>query len=241
MIQARNSLDVLLARRPGTSANLPQTLEELPELGPVPIGVPALLLERRPDIMAAEFTLRAANERVGVSIAQLYPDLTLTGTYGFSGDTVEEIFQQDETEMYAAIMNLAQPIFRGGQIRAQIDASKARFEELAAIYAGTVLGAIREVEDALLTEQMLAEQLEQTQIRLTEAEAAEDLSRQRYQNGVEGILSVLESERRSRLAEEELIVLQGQIWTSRVNLYLALGGDWDKEEEILAVGNDNEI
>lgn len=240
LITAHNALDVLLARRPGTTGDLPMSLNELPALPSLPIGVPADLIDRRPDIVAAEFSLRSANEQVGVSVAQLFPDLTLTGTYGFSGDTMEEIFQQDETEMYAAIISLAQPVFNAGRLRSQVDAAKARYEELTAVYAATVLNAIREVEDALVSERLLAEQLEQTKIRLAEAQAAEDLSRQRYQNGVEAILSVLESERRSRMAEEELIVLQGQIWTARVNLYLALGGDWDMDEETLAMENNDE-
>jgi len=231
LITARHALDVLLAHRPGSSDELPQTLADLPDLGPVPVGLPAFLLDRRPDVRAAEFSLRAANERIGVSIARLYPDLTLTGNYGFSADTVEDIFQQDETEMYAAIFRLAQPIFKGGQFRAQIDAAEARYAELAANYAGTVLTALREVEDALVTEQMLQTQLKHARVRFREAGAAESLSRQRYQRGVEGILAVLESERRRRMSEEELTVLKGRLWTTRVNLFLALGGDWDYNEQ----------
>ncbi len=234
LITARNALDVLLARRPGSSENLPETLEELPQMDSIPIGLPASLLDRRPDIKAAEFTLIAANERVGVSIAQLFPDFGLTGTFGYSGDTIQEIFKYDYTEMYSEIMHLAQPIFKGGQLQAQIKAAKARYEELAANYAGVVLNALKEVEDALVTEQKLVEQLEQAQIQLTEARAAEDLSRQRYENGVEGILAVLESERRSRASEEQLIILKGQIWSSRVNLHLALGGDWNNTQKTYA-------
>ncbi len=231
LITARHALDVLLARRPGSSDELPKTLEDLPDLGPVPVGLPAYLLDRRPDVRAAEFSLRAANERIGVSIARFYPDLTLTGNYGFSADTIEDIFQQDETEMYAAIFQLAQPVFKGGQLRAQVDAAEARYAELAANYAGTVLTAMREVEDALVTEQMLQTQLEHARVRFREAGAAESLSRQRYQRGVEGILAVLESERRRRMSEEELTVLKGRLWTTRVNLFLALGGDWDYQEQ----------
>jgi len=231
LITARHALDVLLAHRPGSSDELPQTLEDLPDLGPVPVGLPAFLLDRRPDVRAAEFSLRAANERIGVSIAQLYPDLTLTGNYGFSADTIEDIFQQDETEMYAAIFRLAQPIFKGGQLRAQIDAAEARYAELAANYAGTVLTAMREVEDALVTEQMLQTSLKHARVRFREASAAESLSRQRYQRGVEGILTVLESERRRRISEQEVTILKGQLWTTRVNLFLALGGDWDYQEQ----------
>ena len=234
LITAQNALDVMLGRRPGSSESLPETLEDLPTMGNIPIGLPATLLERRPDIKAAEFTLIAANERVGVSISQLYPNLSLTSSYGFSGDTAEEIYIEDFPEMYSLIINLAQPIFKGGQIKAQIKAAKARYEELAANYAGTVLNALREVEDALITEQKLKEQLEQAQIQLTEARAAEDLSRQRYQNGIEGILAVLESERISRSAQEQLIILKGQIWSSRVNLHLALGGDWNETQKTYA-------
>jgi multidrug efflux system outer membrane protein len=227
---ARNALDELLARRPGSSDELPGTLSDLPDLEPLPVGLPASLLDRRPDVRAAELMLTAANERIGVSIAQLYPDLNIVANFGYSSDFVEDIFQEDETEMYAAIMSLAQPIFRGGQIRAQIDAAEARYSELAANYAGVVLTALREVEDALISEQMLQTQLKHARVQFREASAAESLSRQRYERGVEGILTVLESERRRRLAEQEVVVLKGQIWTSRVNLFLALGGDWDSRQ-----------
>ncbi len=238
LIKARHALDVLLARPPGSGQDLPMTLTELPDLSPVPIGVPASLLDRRPDVKAAELALRSANEMVGVSIAQLYPDLTLTGSYGRSADTWEDIWR-DYSETYALLMGLAQPIFKGGQIRAQIDAAKARYEELAADYAGTVLTAMREVEDALAGEQMLQRQLEHAERRLDEARAAEELSVQRYQQGITGILTVLASEQVRRAAEQELTVLKGQIWTTRVNLYLALGGDWNrKEEKIVAVRTD---
>jgi multidrug efflux system outer membrane protein len=230
LITARNALDELLARRPGSSDELPQTLDDLPDLGPVPVGLPASLLDRRPDVRAAELMLRAANERIGVSIAQLYPDLNIVANFGYSADTIEDIFQKDETEMYAAIMSLAQPIFRGGQIRAQIDAAEARYAELAANYAGTVLTAMREVEDALVTEQMLQTQLKHARVQFREAGAAESLSKQRYERGVEGILTVLESERRRRISEQEVTILKGRIWTNRVNLFLALGGDWDYQE-----------
>ncbi|MHC4395516.1 MAG: efflux transporter outer membrane subunit [Planctomycetota bacterium] len=230
LITTHHALDVLLALRPGASQDLPQTLVDLPDLEAVPLGLPASLLDRRPDVKAAELALRAANQRVGVSIAQLYPDLTLTGNYGFSGDTFDEIFMRD-TEIYSAIFRLAQPIFRGGQLRAQVKGAKARYEELAADYAGTVLTAMKEVEDALAGEQMLQFQLDYAKIQLAEARAAENLSQQRYQRGVEGILTVLESERRRRNAEEQLTVLKGRIWTTRVNLFLALGGDWTQQEQ----------
>lgn len=237
LIKARNALDVLLARPPGSGQDLPQTLDELPDLEPLPIGVPAALLDRRPDVQAAELALRSANEMVGVSISQMYPNLTLTAAYGASADTWEDIWKQ-YSETYSLITGLTQPIFRGGQIRAQIKAAKARYEELAANYANTVLTAMREVEDALAGEQMLQKQLGYAQRRLEEAKAAEELSVQRYQQGITGILTVLASEQVRRAAEQELAVLKGQIWTTRVNLYLALGGDWEDKDKVVAAKKD---
>ncbi|MHC4644653.1 MAG: efflux transporter outer membrane subunit [Planctomycetota bacterium] len=228
LVRAHHALELLLARRPGSSEFLPETLADLPNLEPLAVGVPASLLDRRPDVVAAEMGLRAANERVGVSIAQLYPDLTFSGAWGRSGDTWEDLWI-DETEIYSGLMRLAQPVFRGGQLRAQVDAARARYEEAAANYAQTVLRALKEVEDALITEEMLRQELEDSQVQLTEAAAAENLSRERYQRGVEGILTILESERRRRIAEELLAVLKGRLWTTRVNIHLALGGDWDSE------------
>jgi outer membrane protein TolC len=225
LAMARSALDVLLGRQPGASENLPETLSDLPELGPIPVGVPAALLDRRPDVRAAEFSLWAANERVGASIAQLYPDLTLTGSYGSSSSEWRDLGDR-EFEIYSAITNLAAPIWKGGQIRAQIRAAKARYEELAAEYASTVLKAMQEVEDALTSEQLLQVQIEHRGLQFEESKAAEELSRRRYERGVESLLTVLESERNRRIAEETLTILKGRIWATRLNLHLALGGDW---------------
>ena len=234
---AANALDVLLAQPPGTSPSLPASLPDLPSLEVVPVGVPAALLDRRPDVRAAEFQLMAANERVGVSIAQLYPDLALTGSYGFTGTTWNDIWTPTtQSEVYSTIMSFSAPIFQGGQLRAQVRAAKARFAELAAVYAGVVLTAMREVEDALVGERLLREQLEHVTLQVREAQAGEELAQQRYAQGVENILTVLESQRQRRIAEEQLAILKGQIWIARINLHLALGGDWARgqpsEEEV---------
>ena len=231
LARARHSLDVLVARPPGASPELPATRPELPDLAPLPVGIPAALLDRRPDVRAAEFSLRAANERVGVSIAQLYPDLMLSASYGRSADSWDLIWR-DTSEIYSAIINLSQPIFRGGRLRAQIDVARARYEELAANYAGVVLEAMRQVEDALISEQSLQAQIEHTRLQLEESQAAEQLSLRRYERGVESLLIVLESERRRRIAEQALTILKGQVWTTRVNLHLALGGDWESGQAI---------
>jgi NodT family efflux transporter outer membrane factor (OMF) lipoprotein len=225
LTQATYALDVLLGKQPGASSTLPETLPDLPQLEAVPVGVPAALLDRRPDVRMAEFTLMAANEQIGASVAQLYPSLTITAAYGRSSSNFEDIWEHF-SETYSLTPNLVQPIFEGGRLRAQVDAAKARYSELAANYSATVLRAMQEVEIALVAEQSLQKQVEHATLQLNEARSAEDLSRRRYEQGVESILTVLESERNRRLAEDQVTVLKGQIWTTRVNLHLALGGDW---------------
>jgi multidrug efflux system outer membrane protein len=80
-------------------------------------------------------------------------------------------------------------------------------------------------------EKLQQQQLEHTELQLEQAKAAEDISRVRYEQGTEGILAVLEAEQRRRADEEQIVILKGQIWTTRVNLHLALGGDWDYQEQ----------
>jgi multidrug efflux system outer membrane protein len=230
LIKAHYVLDVLLGRRPGGGERLPDSLAELPDLVPVPLGLPAALLERRPDVRSAELLLSAASEQIGASMAQLYPDVTLLASYGANADRWRDIWEHF-SETYSATLGLSQPIFSGGRLRAQVDGAEARYVELMADYAGTVLTAMREVEDALVSERMLQEQLKHTALSLEEARAAENLSQERYQRGVDSLLAVLVIERRRRITEEQLTILRGQIWTTRVNLHLALGGDWNDQEQ----------
>ncbi|KPK37421.1 MAG: hypothetical protein AMJ65_14590 [Phycisphaerae bacterium SG8_4] len=228
LIKAHHALDVVLGRRPGSSQQLSGALDALPDLEPVRIGLPAALLDRRPDVRAAELMVCAANEDVGVSIAQLYPDLTLMANYGTTADRWRDIWERF-SETWTAALGVSQPIFAGGRLSAQVREAKARHSELAANYANTVLMAMMEVEDALVSEQMLQKELEHTELRFEQATAAESLSQERYQRGVDSILTVLETERRRRIAEELLVILKAQIWTTRVNLHLALGGDWNEQ------------
>ena len=230
LARARNALDVLLGRQPASSKDIPHTLAELPDLSPIPVGIPASLLDRRPDIRAAELALKASNERIGVSIAELYPDLTLTGSLGRSADRFGDIFKH-ETEIYSTVLRITQPIFKGGQLRARVDAAKAKNQELAANYSQAVLVALREVEDALIKEQLLQRRLKSLRRRFNEAMAAEKLATDRYTRGVERLITVLETERRRRIAENELNIIKGELWTGRVDLFLALGGDWAVDPE----------
>lgn len=225
--QARHALDVLVGRRPGAGETLPNSLPELPELAPVPLGLPAELLDRRPDLRQAESRLVAATYGVGAAIADLYPSLTLTGAAGMRSDTLSDLTSTDGL-IYNAVGSLLAPLFTGGQRRAEVKASRARVDQAAAAYAGAVLTALREVEDALVASASTVESLRFTERRLDEARAADRLARERYQRGVESLLRVLETERRLRAAEEALLATKADLWNARVDLHLALGGNWRK-------------
>jgi NodT family efflux transporter outer membrane factor (OMF) lipoprotein len=227
---ARNALDVLVGRRPATGARLPRTLPELPSVEPVPLGLPAELLDRRPDLRQSEMRLAAATYGIGVALADLYPSLSLTAAGGTRSDTLADLISS-ETFIYNAVANLVGPLFTGGQRRANVAAARARTEQAAATYAGTVLQALREVEDALVLEASVREQLAHNDQRVADARSANRIASERYQRGVETLLYVLETERRLRLAEEAWISSQADLWNARIDLFLALGGDWEPSSD----------
>ncbi|MCG8462230.1 MAG: efflux transporter outer membrane subunit [Holophagales bacterium] len=231
--QSRLGLDVLLGRRPGTGAGPDQLLDPLPALDPVPLGLPADLLDRRPDLRQGEMQLAAATSRVGVAMANLFPNLSLTGSLGSSSDTVSDLLSSD-TFVFNLVSNLVAPIFSAGQRRAEVEAARARAEQAAAAYAGSILRALREVEDALVRDNAARERLGHLERRVEEARAAQQIAEERYRRGVLPLLQVLETERRQRQAENALITAQGETWSTRVDLFLALGGDWTGADPVTA-------
>ena len=229
LILLGHALDVLCGQGPATIKALPETLPELPELAPVPAHMPSYLLDQRPDVQAAEMRLAAATEQVGVSIAQLYPDLTITATGGVSGDRFSDMFDI-QNKIWSLLFNLGAPIFSGGRLRAGVRAARAQAEQASFEYAGVVLKAFQEVEDALASEQFIQQRIELLNERVTLALEAEQLARERYLQGIDPILVGLEAERTRRLAQDELALTQGRLWQARVQLYLSLGGTWVEPE-----------
>ena len=242
---AQHSLEVLIGAAAGTTEIVPDSLPELPELTAVPVGIPAALLDRRPDLRASEFQLKASNERIGASIADMYPDLTLTGVGGYQSEAFRDIFDI-ENQVYSFVMRLAAPIYKGGRLKAQVKAARARTEQAAANYSGLVLKALQEVEDSLSSQEYLAESALHQKERLAEALRGEKLANERYSQGLEILLVVLDTERRRRLAEDQYILTKGLLYNARINLFLALGGDWKidqktaDEDNAVGAGEDNE-
>ncbi len=221
----QNALDVLLGKKPGALSITQNDLSELPALNDAITGVPAQLLDRRPDLRAAEFRVIAKNERVGVAIADMYPDLTITAGGGWRDAEISDLFSSQS--LFGNLLGeLTQTLFAGGSLRAESDAAKARLQAQASTYANEVLRAIREVEDALIQNHKLNERLAKVNQQVNEARLAEELSRDRYARGVESYLTVLATERRRQDAEASLLQVEQDYWNARIDLHLALGGDW---------------
>jgi multidrug efflux system outer membrane protein len=202
----------------------PPNLEARPPQ--VAAGIPSTLLERRPDIAAAERRMMAANASIGVAKAAFFPAVSLTGSAGYASNELSSLFEWDNrTWSLGPFISL--PIFDAGRNRAQLAQAEAAWQESVALYRQQVLIAFREVEDALSDIRILSEQAEAQQRALDAARQAADLSRKRYRAGMVSYIEVVVSER-TALATELLAnqVLELRFQAS-VSLIKALGGGWD--------------
>lgn len=220
-----HAMNVLCGKAPSSDLDTKILLADVPPLDSAPVGVPAKLLDRRPDVRAAEARLAAATERVGVSMAQLYPDLVVTASGGIVGDQFYEAYDINN-RVYALGLNVTGPLFNGGRLRGGVKAAKAAAEQAAQLFAGKILIAMQEVEDALASEYYVRQRITHYEESAQHAQNTQNLANQRYLQGAESILTVLEADRAKRLAEIQLVRSQGQLWLARVQLYLAAGGDW---------------
>ncbi|MFT5041919.1 MAG: NodT family efflux transporter outer membrane factor (OMF) lipoprotein [Hyphomicrobiaceae bacterium] len=219
------ALDVLLGIKPGSGMSIESLGSPLPNAEAPPTGIPAGLLDRRPDLLSARMFVESAVADADASVAALYPDLTLNGALGWTNDGVRDLFSA-QTLFANLIGNLTAPLFSSGRLEADVDVAQARVDRVVAAYSASVLQAVREVEDAIVTERGLLAELNERIQQRDEALLAENLARDRYQRGLENLLTVLDTERRRTGAEERVLQLQAAVWNARIDLHLALGGDW---------------
>ncbi len=198
----------------------------------VPVGLPSDLLLRRPDIVAAEHRVDAALNNLSASRKALLPSLRLTAGGGTNTtQDFREIFDP-QALVWSIAYGLSQPLFEGGRLRGEIELSAAQRDELSADYANTALNAFREVETALAAEAFFKQQENYLKKASREALLAEELSLGQYEKGLVDIITVLESQRRAFDSRSTLLTIKNQRLQNRVNLYLALGGDFDHQPDI---------
>jgi outer membrane protein, multidrug efflux system len=223
-----NQLSELMDRPPDTLHSELQQSEPVPPVPPtVPIGVPADLARRRPDIRQAEANLHAATARVGVAVANLFPQLTLSASGGFQSLGLSRLI---ETASHFASIGptLELPIFQGGALRATLRLQDVREKEAAIDYARTVLQALREVENALAAYGSDQDQRVSLAAASEASANALTIARQRYEAGVTNFIDVLNAERTLQQNQLSLAEATTAVSTDLVALYKALGGGWEE-------------
>jgi NodT family efflux transporter outer membrane factor (OMF) lipoprotein len=223
---AVRQLEVLLGRYPSGNLEPGEWLVELPT--DVPAGLPADLLERRPDVQSSAQRLVSADASLIESKRALLPAIRLTGSYGRASSELENLLE-DPFDVWSLVGNITAPVFQGGRLRANVDRSEARREEALANYRDTVLTAFREVESALAGEAFLRDQLEAVRTSAKESIGAQELAEERYERGLADIITVLESQRRAFTSRSAVLSVQNQLLQNRIQLYLSLGGDFATE------------
>ena len=221
----QQSLAVLSGRYPETRSprTQPENYFTLPL--PVPPGLPSDLLLRRPDIRAAEASLRALNAKIGVAKASRFPAIKLTGSFGYSSSELDQLFVPG-SNVWNITFGVLHPLFNAGKLKAGQRATEAQFQQGMAGYAKTVLSAFSEVESSLLTRKEQIEKREKMLTFLSEARATQRVAENRYERGLVGYLAVLDAQQARFQAEESLVLVELAILSNRVTLHRALGGGW---------------
>jgi len=220
-------LSVLVGREPGAlRAELapPQNLPPLP--GIVPVGDPAGLLRRRPDIRIAERELAGATANIGVAVADLFPRVTFTGSTGYVA-TSSGALGDSGTDAYVIAPGISWGIFDFGHVQARIGAAKWRKEGALLRYEQTVLQALEETEDSLVTHARARDRLVHDEAAVRASNTAADLARVRYENGASDFLQVLDAERTLLQSEDQLARSRTEAATSLIAVYKSLGGGWE--------------
>lgn len=206
-------------------ALLPASLAEVSAaIQPPPAGTRSEILLRRPDVVEAEYDLRAANADIGVARARLFPAISLTGLIGFASDALSGLFSSGAWN-WSAGSNITTPIFNFGGRQAGVAVSEARRDATLARYEGTIQIAFREVADALAVQNTIAERVRAARSNTAAAADTARLTEARYRGGIDNFLSSLDAQRSLYSARRSEIQTQLLLADTRINLFRALGGD----------------
>jgi len=220
ILVGENPADFHLAAIPGSNTNWH------PQPPAIPAGLPADLLQRRPDVAQAERQLASANAKIGVAKAAFFPVLTLTGSGGYLSGDVNSLFDwSSRTWTFGPSLSL--PIFAGGRNKANLQHARAAFAESVALYRQRVLVAFGDVENSLSDIHHLADQAAAQERAVDNARRAADLATDRYRSGIVAYLTVVDAEREALDNERSNAQLAGQRLIAAVQLVKALGGGWN--------------
>ena len=221
--QLEHALAVLTGQPATTFRIAEQSLAVTPPA--IPPGMPSELLERRPDISAAERRMAAANASIGVAKAAFYPTIQLDGLVGLESVNAGAVFNAS-SRMWAVGPSVTLPIFEGGRLRAGLRLSQATYEEMVANYRDTVLNGFAEVEDSLSAQTLLASQYDAVYAALLAARRELEIANNRYRDGLITYLDVATAENTTLNLEFSTVQLRGQQLVAAITLVKSLGGGW---------------
>jgi NodT family efflux transporter outer membrane factor (OMF) lipoprotein len=222
--QFEHAIAVLTGQPPATLSIAPNPLTMPPP--PVPIGVPSELLERRPDITAAERQMAAVNEQIGIAQAAYFPTVTLSATAGFASNTLASLFSWPN-RFWAIAPSLAATLFDGGLRHAQVDLQRATFDQTVASYRQTVLTSFQQIEDQLAALRILEQEAQAEAAAVKAAQDALDIANEQYLAGTIDYLAVIIQQTTLLTAERTAIDILTRRLTASVLLIEALGGGWN--------------
>lgn len=223
--QARNALVLLVGAQLPSSLPAARPLADQAFVADIPAGLPSDLLHRRPDILAAEHALRAANANIGAARAAFFPTISLTGFAGLVSTTLSGLVSGGAFA-WSVTPEATLPIFTGGRNRANLDVAKIRARIEVAQYERAIQVAFREVADGLVARTTFDEQLAAQLVREAAERRRFEISETRYRNGVESYVVVLAAQQDLYAAQHQLIELRFARMANLATLYTALGGGW---------------
>lgn len=203
--------------------NMPKTL---PTLAQIPVGLPSTILQRRPDVAAAERNMAAANAQVGVAKLAYFPSFSLGGSLGFSGSKLSDLFNVPNL-IWSVGPSLAATLFDGGLRRAQTEHAQAAYQASAASYKQTLLSAMQNVEDDMAAQYLLAKEASQEQQSLAAATRAEQTTMNQYKAGMVSYINVLTAQNTRLSAQNNVWLLRSKQYQNSVNLISAMGGGFE--------------
>ena len=225
--QSEHAVAVLMGRPPaGLSIPHGALSTRVPS---IPVRLPSSMLERRPDVAAAEEAMREANAQIGVAFAGYFPQISLSGLLGYSGDPFAASLGPSNP-VWSFGASLAQPVFNGGLTGAQVEAARELYKSEVGIYRQTVLTAIQQVEDNLSGIRILSKEAKTWAEDVRISRQATQIALNEYQAGTQAYTTVVTAEQQQLLVEKSLLSTQAQIQTDAVNLVVALGGGWSQSK-----------
>jgi multidrug efflux system outer membrane protein len=233
--QDRNALSLLLGQ--GLPAGLPSSdgLERT-QLAALPVGLPSDLLQQRPDILQAEYQLRAVNASIGAARAAFFPRISLTGAAGTASSELSGLFDGG-SGYWSFSPSISVPIFNAGQLRANLDYAQISKNIQVAQYEKAIQTAFREVADGLAAQATYTRQVQAQRDLLQTSEDYYNLAERRYRTGVDSYLTVLDAQRQLFSVQQQLIGDRLAQMTSEVNLFKALGGGWQEAAQAQPEGS----